>query len=84
VFEKADMVVITHANLIDNKQLEEIKNKIQQAAPKAVIAESYLEPLFFYRARKRMRVSVDRLQNQRVTTFAGIGRPGRSRPFSRA
>jgi tetraacyldisaccharide 4'-kinase len=75
ILGKAHLIVITHVNLIDPKQLQELKTRIGQAAPKAALVEAFLEPLFFYRAKKRMRVPIERLQNQRVTTFAGIGMP---------
>ena len=72
---RATVVVITHANLVSVENLASVRGRISELAPSASIAEAYLEPLFFYRARKRQRVSLERLQNQRVTTFAGVGIP---------
>ncbi|MBI3306396.1 MAG: tetraacyldisaccharide 4'-kinase [Candidatus Omnitrophica bacterium] len=73
--QKAAVIVITHANLISPSELIKLREEIQKHAPKAQIVESCLEPLFFYRAHKRARLSVDRLQKQKVTTFSGVGTP---------
>lgn len=73
--KRASVVVIMHANLLSPKELTELRLRISEVAPKVPIAESFLVPLFFYRARKRQRLSLERLQNQRVTTFSGIGNP---------
>ncbi len=75
ILKRAAIVVISHANLISAKELESLKSLIKEKAPDASILETYLEPLFFYRARKRARVPVTRLQNQRVATFSGVGTP---------
>lgn len=72
---RADMVVISHTNLITKEELNALKNKISDYAPKATLVDSYLEPLFFYRAKKKTRVSLNRLENQKVTTFSGVGTP---------
>ncbi|MBU3758860.1 MAG: tetraacyldisaccharide 4'-kinase [Candidatus Omnitrophica bacterium] len=72
---RADLVVLTHVNLVKPEELEAVKKKITELAPRAGIVESYLEPLFFFRARKRQRVPIERLQNQRVTTFSAVGVP---------
>jgi tetraacyldisaccharide 4'-kinase len=72
---KASIILISHVNLIKPEELEKLKKKIKSLAPKAFLVESCLEPLFFYRADKRSRVSLDRLQNHRVTTFSGVGTP---------
>ena len=37
--------------------------------------ESYLEPLFLYRAGKRTRLSLEQLVNRRVATFSAVGSP---------
>lgn len=72
---RASAVVITHSDLIPAKELQELKDKVHTKAPNAVIAEAYLEPLFFYRARKKVRVPLNKLQKQKVTTFSGLGSP---------
>ncbi|MBN1688198.1 MAG: tetraacyldisaccharide 4'-kinase [Candidatus Omnitrophica bacterium] len=75
VLQKAAIIVMTHVNLVRPKELQELKTRLQSLAPEAFIVESYLEPLFFYRAKKRSRVSISKLQNQRVTTFSAVGVP---------
>ncbi len=72
---RASAVVITHSDLIAVKELHELKEMVHQKAPEAVIAEAYLEPLFFYRAKKKARVPITKLQGQKVTTFSGLGSP---------
>lgn len=75
VLSRASMVVISHANLVSGKELEAIKAEIRQHAPSVPIIETYLEPLFFYRAKKRARVPLNKLENQKVATFSGVGAP---------
>ncbi len=72
---RAHLIVLTHVNLVKPEELESLKKKLSELAPQAGIVESYLEPLFFFRARKRQRVPIERLQNQRVTTFSAVGVP---------
>jgi tetraacyldisaccharide 4'-kinase len=72
---QASLIVLTHTNLVKPSELEALKGKIKGLAPEAFVVETYLEPLFFFRARKRVRVSLERLRNQRVTTFSAIGTP---------
>lgn len=72
---RASLIILTHINLIAPAELTQLKEKLARIAPHASICEAYLEPLFFYRASKRKRVSLDRLQNQRVATFSGVGTP---------
>ena len=75
MLSKAAVIVITHATLVTPAELDKLRLEIQKNAPKAQIVESCLEPLFFYRAQKRSRLSIDRLQKQKVTTFSGLGTP---------
>ncbi|MBI3313397.1 MAG: tetraacyldisaccharide 4'-kinase [Candidatus Omnitrophica bacterium] len=75
MLNKASVIVITHADLIPPAELTKLREEIQKLAPKAQVIDSCLEPLFFYRAHKRSRLSVDRLQKHKVTTFSGVGTP---------
>ena len=75
VLRKASFIVITHSNLAQPEEMRKLKEEIRGLAPQSVLVESYLEPLFFYRARNRSRLSPARLQNQRVTTFSAVGTP---------
>lgn len=72
---RAHLVVISHSNLISNENLEKIKTEIRTHAPQAGMVETFLEPLFFYRAKKKVRVPLNKLENQKVTTFSGVGVP---------
>lgn len=75
VLKKAHAIVIMHSDLIAIKELEALKEKLRKIAPEAILVEAYLEPLFFYRAKKRARFPINKLQNQKVTTFSGVGSP---------
>lgn len=75
ILKKATIVVISHSNLVSPEELAKLRDEIRKIAPSAHIVEAYLEALFFYRARKRTRLSPARLQNQRVTTFSAVGTP---------
>lgn len=75
VLSRAHFVVISHANLVSGKELETLKAEIRKYAPQAQIVETLLEPLFFYRAKKRGRIPLEKLENQKVTTFSGVGAP---------
>jgi len=72
---RASVIVISHSNLVLPEALAELKKRVGEIAPQAFVVETFLEPLFFYRAKRRQRMSLDRLRNQRVTTFSGVGTP---------
>ncbi|MCM8776211.1 MAG: tetraacyldisaccharide 4'-kinase [Candidatus Omnitrophica bacterium] len=75
ILRKATIVVISHVNLVKPEEREKLRNRIRTIAPRIQIVESFMEPLFFYRAQNRSRLSLDRLQKERVTTFSGVGAP---------
>lgn len=72
---RATVIVLTHVNLLSASELEKIREEIRRLAPNASLVEAYLEPLFFYRARRRNRLSLVSLQNQRVATFSAVASP---------
>lgn len=72
---RASAVVLTHSDLVSPKELTELKNTVHKLAPDAILVEAYLEPLFFYRAKKKVRFPVAKLQNQKVTSFSAVGCP---------
>ncbi len=72
---RASALIITHSDLVSAKELQQLKDTLRKHAPEAVLAEAYLEPLFFYRAKKKVRVPLSKLQGQKVTTFSGLGSP---------
>jgi len=73
--KRATVIVLTHVNLLAAKELEKLRGEIRKINSSAVIAEAFLEPLFFYRARKRNRLSLFQLGNHRVATFSAVGSP---------
>jgi tetraacyldisaccharide 4'-kinase len=72
---RATVIVLTHVNLVEAKELEKLRAEIRQLAPRSALTEAYLEPLFFYRAKRRNRLSVDQLENRRVATFSAVASP---------
>ena len=73
--KKAHIIIISHSNLITPKELQMLRRKLHELAPQTHLVDAYLEPLFFYRAIKRVRVTLDRLEKHKVTTFSGVGAP---------
>lgn len=72
---RAAVIVLTHVNLLQAKELAELRETVRRYAPSSFLVEAYLEALFLYRARRRNRLSLDRLGKQRVATFSAIGSP---------
>ena len=72
---RASIIVLTHVNLVGAKELAKLRDEIHRLAPNAFLTEAYLEPLFFYRAKKRTRLSLPQLGNQRVATFSAVASP---------
>ena len=72
---RASVIVLTHINLVGPDQLSKLKDQIRTLAPSSCMVDSYLEPLFFYRASKRSRVSLQQLMNRKVATFSAVGSP---------
>lgn len=72
---QSDVIVLTHTNLVPPPDLRNLKKEINKFASHALIVESYLEPLFFYRAKKGQKVALEKLQNKKVTTFSAVGVP---------
>lgn len=75
VLRRATLIVLTHVNLIGAKELTKLREEIRRLAPRSFLAEAYLEPLFFYRAKRRTRLSLPQLGNRRVATFSGVASP---------
>ena len=73
--KRASVIVLTHVNLLPAKDLEGLRSQIARLAPSSTIVEAYLEPLFFYRAGRRNRLSLEQLGNRRVATFSAVGSP---------
>ena len=75
VLKRASVIVLTHVDLIGAKELENLRQEIRKFAPSSFLVEAYLEPLFFYRAQKRIRLPIERLVNRRVATFSALASP---------
>lgn len=75
VLKKANVAVLSHVNLVDSKRLKYLRRAVRAISPGCHILEAYLEPLFFYRPQKNKRVSVQKLEGQKVTTFSAVASP---------
>lgn len=73
--KRATVIVLTHVNLVSPKELEKLRGEIRQLAPSSALTEAYLEPLFFYRAGRRNRLSLTQLGSRRVATFSAVASP---------
>ncbi len=72
---RASVIVITHGNLISLEENKKLKETLKSFAPQAQFVETAMEPLFLYRAKTRVRFSLDKLEGKKVATFAGVGTP---------
>ncbi|MBI4368556.1 MAG: tetraacyldisaccharide 4'-kinase [Candidatus Omnitrophica bacterium] len=73
--KRASLVILTDVNLTPRKELENLKAKIRTVSPKVEFVEACREALYFYRPGSRDRISTNRIQGERVTSFSGIGTP---------
>ena len=73
--ERAHIVVLMHVNFIKTQELRDLRKKINDLAPQAKLVQAYVEPLFFYRGRDHVRVSLEKMKGKRVAAFSGIGSP---------
>ena len=73
--KRAHIIVFNDVNLVARKTFEEIRDRVKQLAPKAVLVEAQHEPLYFYWSKSKSRVDAGRLRGKRVTTFSGVGTP---------
>src|SRR5262249_43923849 len=73
--ERAQIVVLMHVNFLKTQDLRDLRKKVSELAPKARLIQACVEPLFFYRGRDRMRISLEKMRGKRVAAFSGIGAP---------
>jgi len=75
VLTRAAIIVLTHVNLVSPEELKTLKAKIAVLAPQAQIIETMMEVLFLYRAKTKVRTSIEKMAGRRVATFAAVGTP---------
>lgn len=75
VLKRAAIVVLTHVNLVSSEELKKLKEKISALAPQAQMVETLMEVLFLYRAKTKVRTSIEKMTGRRVATFAAVGTP---------
>ena len=71
---RAQIVIISRANLIDDSTRRAIRERVRQLAPHAMIAEAVHEPRGLISAQGE-RQSLAVVQGKRVGAFCGIGNP---------
>jgi len=75
VLKRTSIVVLSHVNLIKEDELKKLKDKIKILAPQVQIVETFMEPIFLYRAKTHARMPLEKLAGKRVGTFAAVGTP---------
>ncbi len=75
VLSRAHVIVLSHVNLIVQAELQALRDEIRKLALKAELVETVLEPLFFYKPEKKLRIPIIKLKNSRVTTISGVASP---------
>ena len=75
VLNRAAIIVLTHVNLVTPEELKALKEKILGLAPQAQLVETFMEVLFLYRAKTKVRMSIEKMAGKRVSTFAAVGTP---------
>ncbi|HCM43207.1 MAG TPA: tetraacyldisaccharide 4'-kinase [Candidatus Omnitrophica bacterium] len=73
--QRAHIVVLMHVSFLKTQDLRDLRKKVAELAPQAKLVQAYIEPLFFYRGRDHLRVSLEKMRGKRVTAFSGIGAP---------
>lgn len=71
---RADIVVLSRANLIDGADRQEIRERVIAFAPRAVWAEAIHAPREL-RSNDGSSLSIDWLRDKRIAAFCGIGNP---------
>jgi tetraacyldisaccharide 4'-kinase len=72
--QRADAVVLSHANLIDDAARESIRQRVAQLAPRAIWAEAVHAPQEL-RSHAGHSSPIETLRGQRIAAFCGIGNP---------
>ncbi len=75
VLKRAAIIVLTHVNLVSPEELKTLKEKLSALAPQAQLVETLMEVLFLYRAKTKVRMSIEKMNGKRVATFAAVGTP---------
>lgn len=73
--KRASIIILTDADLVPRKEVEEIRKKIRAINPAISFALARREPVYFYRAKNGRRFYPDYLEGRKVSAFTGIGTP---------
>lgn len=74
--ERANLVVITHSDLVDPREIEDIKDRVRLVNDDIEIIESVHKPDYFFDVVERKKEALDVLKGREVVAFSAIGEPG--------
>jgi tetraacyldisaccharide 4'-kinase len=74
--KRADIFLITKADLVSADKLERLEKKLKKINPKAVIAKAIHRPLYLYKLSNEEKVNIGQLQNGKAALVSAIGSPG--------
>jgi tetraacyldisaccharide 4'-kinase len=73
--KRADMIVLTHVDLVLPETLEGVKSEVRRHNKKAPILESVHQADFLLDVKSQERLPFDRLKGQDLSVFSGLGNP---------
>lgn len=73
--KRAGMALITHADLVDEDRLSELRRAIEEAAPGLPLAEAVHRPDFLLDLKKEQKRRLSHVKDQKVACLSGIGDP---------
>ncbi|MFA5389548.1 MAG: tetraacyldisaccharide 4'-kinase [Candidatus Omnitrophota bacterium] len=74
--KRADIFLITKADLVSADKLGRLEKKLKKINPKAVIAKAIHRPLYLYKLSNEEKVNIGQLQNGKAALVSAIGSPG--------
>lgn len=72
--KRADAVVITHSDQVQQTELNELEEKLKQLNPDMIVARSMHEPVCAKLADNK-EIAIDSLKGRRIFAFCGVGNP---------
>lgn len=71
---RADVVVITRADLVEAEQIARLQERLQQLNPKLVVAQALHKPTCA-KAVRGHKISLEELRGKQIFAFCGVGNP---------
>ena len=73
--KRAQLIVLTHADLISKENLKALREKTQSISPRAKILEAVHVPDFLLDLKSQRKLDVSLLEGRRIVTLSGIAYP---------